>query len=276
MRTDAGTSTPRRETGHRVRGIGAILGVLAALLLTGCAAQPAGGSSPTARPTDTPSASASPTVTTAPSSTASPSSEARGCANGRTAVPSGATTATIPDVDGDGKPDLEFYSERSAPFTYGIRTAAGGVYELRDDLAGPGGHGGWTAAIDDPVGHVTVLDDGRDATLHAWVGCRFVTTQGSDGRPYRFGLNGFSEYGTGVTCERSGGSTRLAGVLAKKRSDGRYDIATTTIDVSADGAEATNGATVTRWTGLSPEDPRVEAAMRSSCPGVPEVRTSGR
>jgi hypothetical protein len=256
--------------------IGAGACLLGALLLTGCSAAAGGAASPAAAPAAAEGSATTPPTTPGTVPTSSAPAAAHGCSNGSTTVPAGAATATTPDVDGDGKPDLAFYAEESVPFAYGIRTSAGGVYRLPDDLAGPGRHSGWTAAIDAEVAHVTVLDDGRNATLHAWVGCRFVTTLGSDGKPYRFGLNGFSDYGTGVTCETGSGGTHLAGVLAKRRGDGRFDVSFTRIEVSADGTKAVNGATETRWTGLAASDPRVATAMRSSCPGAVEVRTSGR
>jgi hypothetical protein len=256
----------------RTTGAGACL--LAALLLTGCAGRtPGTPSTPAASAGSPPAAGSEPAAS--PSTAPTPSAAAAGCSTSTGTIPAGAATATIPDVDGDGKPDVEYYSERTSPFTYGIRTAAGGLFPLADDLAGPGVHSGWTAPISGPVGHVTVLDDGREASLHAWIGCRFVTPTGPDGKPYRFGLNGFSQYGTGVTCESSGGSTHLAGVLAKRRSDGRYDIILTRIEISADGTRATNGTISTRWRGLAASDPRVAAARTSSCDGAPEVRTSG-
>lgn len=248
--------------------------LVAVLLLGGCEAPgPAAPPPPSAS-----SAIPAPTRSATPTSAGTtPSDEAaHGCSNAGADVPTGASLATIPDVDGDGEPDTEFFAEAPGPFTYGIRTSAGGVVTLRDDLAGPGVHSGWTAAVDSPVGHVTVLDDGRTATLHAWIDCRFVTPLGSDGQPYRFGLNGFSEYGTGVACVTDGEGRHLAGVLARRGADGRYDIELTAIEVSADGTRATNGPTRTRWTGLAADDPRVTAAMGSSCDGVPEVHTSGR
>ncbi len=258
------------------RTMNAAAALTAVLLLAGCATAAPGEAPSSSATTSSPMPSGAPASATATPGSGATDEPANGCSNGGGAVPAGAATATIPDVDGDDEPDTEFFAEAPGPFTYGIRTSAGGVATLRDDLAGPGVHSGWTAAIDGPVGHVTVLDDGRTATLHAWVGCRFVTPVGTDGRPYRFGLNGFSEYGTGVACVPTGAGRSLAGVLARRADDGRYDIELTTVEVSADGTRATNGPTETRWTGLAASDPRVRAAMRSSCDGVPEVRTSGR
>lgn len=252
--------------------------IASGLLLTGCAAQPSTADGPSTAMTSTASEPApdpsTPAASVAPASDATTGTE--GCSDRTTAIPAGADTASIGDVDGDGKDDTAFYAEAPAGFEYGIRTAAGGVYALEDDLAGPGVHSGWSARVGDPAVAVTVLDDSRTATLHAFVGCRFVSPTGVDGKPYRFGLNGFSDAGTGVACDDRGDALELEGVLAKKRTDGRYDIRWTRIDVSADGTRATNGPTETRWTGLASSDARVKAAMGSTCAGAPKVGTSGR
>jgi hypothetical protein len=180
----------------------------------------------------------------------------------------------VPDVDGDGRADTEFYSEQPR-FEFGVRTASGALIVLRDDLAGPAVHAGWIHK--GPSGApLAVLDDSRTATLHALVGCRFVTPDGVNGKPYAFTLNGFGDAGTGVTCTAAQDDSWLSGVLAERRSNGRYDIIRTRILVSADGRTATNGDRTTVATGLDRSDPRVQAAMTSVCPGVPEVRTSGR
>jgi hypothetical protein len=262
------------RTDAAVRGPLLTVCLAAGLLLTACTGQPsaAGGSSSA---TASPSNAADPSSAPAPSASAATTGPA-GCSNGTTQLPDGADTASIGDVDGDGKADTAFFAEASSGFEYGIRTAAGGVVTLKDDLAGPGRHSGWTATLGEPGVAVTVLDDGRTATLHAFAGCRFVPTIGADGEPYRFGLNGFSEAGTGVACDDRSGVRELQGVLAKRRADGRYDIRWTRIDVSADGTRATNGPTQTRWTGLAGGDARVRAAMGSSCAGAPKVGTSGR
>ena len=182
---------------------------------------------------------------------------------------------SVGDLDGDQRSDNAFYSE-AGPFEYGIRTASGATIVLRDDLAGPGVHSGWSAKLDGPAIVATVLDDGRTATLHAFVNCAFVTTKGPDGSPYRFALNGFGTAGTGVACNDRNGGTLVEGALAVKRSDGRYDIRWTLIRLSADGTEATNGETETRYRGLAASDVRVKQAMGSHCGTAPKVGTSGR
>lgn len=253
-------------------GLAALAVAAAALVLAGCSAGPAGSATtPPTAPT-----SAVPT-TAAPTATPTGAAEGAGCpANGGT-VPSDADVATIEDVDGDGRADQEFYTEHgtsTSGFQYGIATASGAVITLDDDLAGPNRHSGWTSIRE--TGIATVLDDGRTATLHAFVDCAFVTTTDDAGKPYRFGLNGFSDYGTGVECSDQNGGAFVVGVLAAKQSDGTFTITGTIVNLVDEGRTATNGTSYEIGTGLAQDDPRVALAMTSTCGDVPKVGTSGR
>ncbi|TDW29186.1 hypothetical protein EDD25_0872 [Cryobacterium psychrophilum] len=189
-------------------------------------------------------------------------------------VPTDAVLATIQDVDFDGRPDTEFYSEVDG-FYYGIRTASGATILLKDDLAGPNTHSGWTSIREG--GTVTVLDDGRTTTLHAFIDCTFATTTDVGGTPYRFGLNGFSDYGTGVKCTDQNGGALLYGVLAKRQSNGLYDLTGTQIILNDRGRIARNSTL--NWD-IAQNLPRADAqatlAMRSTCGQTPIVHTSGR
>ncbi|GAA3868708.1 hypothetical protein GCM10022381_10060 [Leifsonia kafniensis] len=257
-------------------GLPVLLAACVAVGVTGCAG-PTGGTPGPILPSATGATvmpSAGPTdATTSPSTPTPTSTTATGCAPNGASIPAGADTATIEDVDGDGKPDVEYYSE-SPTFEYGIQTASGATISLADDLAGPGRHGGWSALLENET-VITVLDDGRTATLHAFVDCGFVTTKGVDGNPYRFLLNGFGETGTGVECSDGNGGRQLIGVLAARDSSGNYGIVNTVVTVSGDGLLATNGTSSTVATGLPESDPQVVAAMGSSCGDIPKVQTSG-
>jgi hypothetical protein len=182
--------------------------------------------------------------------------------------------AQIEDIDGDGRPDTEFYSE-SPQFEYGIQTASGATVVLRDDLAGPGKHSGWSAPLESEV-VITVLDDSRTATLHAFVDCAFVTTTGLNGKPYSFSLRGFGAYGTGVACSNGNGGRQLLGLLATRGDDGRYDVTKTLVNVSKDGTKALNGGSSQVASDVPADDARVASAMESRCGDIPKVQTSGR
>lgn len=259
------------------RRVGAVLGASAVMaLLVGCAA----GTPPTPSPTVTvtavassaaPSSAAPTAVTTStPSSTAS---AVAGCAPNGVAIPPGADTAQVGDVD-DGDADATEFSAESVPFEFGVHTASGATIVTKDDLAGPGVHSGWIARL--ASGTVAVLDDGRNATLHALVGCRFITTTDRSGKPYGFTLNGFGSFGTGVACvQDADGSRELAGLNAVKVTGGRYRIDRTIVQVSADGRIATNGAKTTGTTTYAANSAEVRAANTSTCGDVPKVHTSG-
>jgi hypothetical protein len=240
----------------------------AVLTLAGCAPGPAASDSTSPPPSSSPVAS-SPAAT--PIAEPTEGSDA-GCPANEVPVPADATPVTIQDVDGDGRADAQFYSEDE--LAYGIRTASGATILLDDDLAGPGEHHGWTSIRETAT--VTVLDDGRSATLHAFLDCGFVTTTDEDGTPYRFGLNGFSDYGTGVECTNDNGGALLAGVLAARQSDGSYDIEGTVVSLVDGGRTAENGAKWQIAEGLDPDDDQVKLAMRSTCGDVPIVGSSGR
>jgi hypothetical protein len=158
----------------------AALGVAAfglSLVLAGCAVtgtQP--GSAPStgqALAEGSTGVAPSPTRATPPTTSAPADAAETGCPANSETIPSGADVATIGDVDGDGRADTEFYPE-SPRFEYGIQTASGATIVLRDDLAGPGRHSGWSVRRENEV-VITVLDDSRTATLHALVDCAFVT-----------------------------------------------------------------------------------------------------
>lgn len=215
-----------------------------ALTLTACTAIP----SPTLSPSTTSRASSASSATETRSTTSSspiPSSEATmsttgGCPSTSGTIPAGADQAPVGDIDGDGNPDTEFYSE-TPHFEFGVHTASGATITIPDGLPGPGVHGGWiqvVTGINAPP--VAVIDDGRTATLHAFVHCGFVTPHGVTGQPYTFSLNGFGTHGTGVECTEPVGRSLIAGVQATRRSNGTYDLATTQVTVSTDGTRATN------------------------------------
>ncbi|MEC5184256.1 hypothetical protein RCH12_001721 [Cryobacterium sp. MP_3.1] len=240
-----------------------------ALALSGCAASGAAQTSAVtpAEPGDsadaTPDSSVDPAVATP-----------TGCPATAESMPAEAVSAEIADVDGDGENDTEWYDETTSPFTFGISTASGATVTLADDLAGPGGHNGWTATLHNGV-VVTVLDDSRSATLHALVDCKFVTPIGVDARPYTFDMQNTHDNGTGVGCLEVDGGVELNGLQVTQNRDDSYSLMATGITVSTDGLTAINGYTAV--SGALPEDdPRVAEAQTSSCGAAPVVSTSGR
>lgn len=239
--------------------------------------------SPTARPTPTATPTSTSPAVPAPSASApapqtdGPAPQTDGLGDGCPAndarIPDGASTSALADVDGDGEPDMQFYTENPS-FAYGISTASGATYFLADDLAGPNTHSGWSARLESGL-VVTVLDDGRAATLHAFVDCAFVTTTATDGSRFDLYLNGFGDRSTGVQCSDGNGGRWLGSVLASRLETGRYNITRTSLDFSANGATVTNGIVSQIAADVAADDPLVALAMQSTCGDTPRVATSG-
>jgi hypothetical protein len=252
----------------RIVGRSFVVVAVLALTLSGCSAlDGAGGSaSASAQLGDTEA-----TATDAPTETAPTASE--GCPATDATVPDGAVTAEIADVDGDGEDDIEWYSEATVPFVYGVTTASGATITVTDNLAGPNSHSGWTAELHNGV-VVTVLDDGRGAALHALVDCAFVTPIGVDARPYTFDMQNLRGFGTGVGCLEVEGGLELNGLQITQNRDDSFSLLATGITVSTDGLTAMNGYTAVE-PALAADDRRVALARESTCADTPVVSTSG-
>jgi hypothetical protein len=205
-----------------------------------------------------------------------PHDSAKGCRNTAT-MPKGATISSIQDVDGDARSDTQFYGVRGGTATtggylvYGIRTAAGGVYTIKDPLKGAAAHSGFTVSTDSPIARVlTVIDDRHTAKLYAFRGCGFVATAHKGGGAYEFAIGGSAKTGTGVACNDQNGGVLLMRATAKKRSNGRYDILWKLVSVSADGRTAVqDGQQDVRYSNLKASDPRVAQARGSFCSAQP-------
>lgn len=205
---------------------------------------------------------------------AATTTKAAGCSNGRTAIPTGSATRRIGDVDGDGRADTEFLTAKR-PYRYGIRTAAGGVYTISDVLAGPGRHRAWEVGTDGQ-GRAIVIDDGVNATLQEFRGCRIVRKLNRDGQPFLLGLAGSGGPNTGVACNDLNGGILINASRAVRRSDGRYDIKWTTVQLAEGGTGPDTvmldpSQTLTRWHGLSATSTRVAQARTSHCWAAPKV-----
>jgi hypothetical protein len=201
------------------------------------------------------------------------STEPQGCPVTGESMPDDAVTAEIGDVDGDTENDLQWYSEATVPFVYGITTASGATITIDDPLAGPNTHSGWTAQLHNGV-VVTVLDDGRSAVLQAVVDCEFVTPIGVDARPYTFDMQNLRGFGTGVGCLEVQDGLELNGLQVTQNRGNTYSLQSTGITVSTDGLTAMNGYTAVEPS-LDAEDRRIALARTSSCADTPIVSTSG-
>ena len=281
-------SNGRGTAARRIAALAVV--TTAAALLAGCTAAapptaPTTGSTATAvshpstvtpTPTATVTSASAPTATAtgAPSPVSSQQGGGKGCSPNGVRIPDGADTASIDDVDETDSGATEFSSETPV-FEFGVHTKSGATIVLRDDLAGPAMHNGWMARFATNI--LAVIDDGRGATLHAFVDCRFVQPRGVNGTPYSFALNGLGTTGTGVGCASFvDGTKKLVGLDAVRLANGRYRIDSTEVKVSADGRTATNGPVERGRTTYAADSEQVRQANRSTCGDVPIVHTSGR
>jgi hypothetical protein len=196
------------------------------------------------------------------------SAAGKGCAATTGGIPAGAMQARIGDVDGDGRADTEFMTNN---FRYGIRTASGATHTVSAALAGPAWHLGWTARMQDGT-VLTVIDDQRDAELFTFSGCAFHAVKNRQGSQYTFGLDGFSDYGTGVACSST--DRHLQGLQLRKHANGRYTIDRTRIVFSANHRTATNGNVHHGTTSYAANSSTVRRANQSTCGTTAKVHTT--
>ncbi|MCU1472522.1 hypothetical protein [Amnibacterium sp.] len=255
---------------------GALLAVLALPLLAGCAATPGAGPAAPASPARTTAGSALVPASTAAHSTATPSPVASataasrapaGCDNGRTAIPTGARTVRVHDVDGDGRQDTAFFTT-SKPWEFGFATSAGGVYTTPDRQTPTGAHHAWTVDTDGFPGHAIAIDDGLGAVLLRFQHCGFQQLTAKDGSGLSIPIGARSASGdatTGVACNDQNGGILIEAAQARLRTDGRYDIAWSTLEPIGTPTGASFSAAGVRYKGLAATDARVQQARTSTC-----------
>lgn len=164
-----------------------------------------------------------------------------GCPATHARVPSGAATAQVADLDGDGERDEIWLFGAGDRHTLGVRTASGAVTSTtfrRTDLTP-------AEAVANRLGDgsvVVLLDTGATALLYTVSDCAIVATRNVDGQQYTFDL-GITGYGTGVGCPGGADERYLAGYNAMDPArSGTATVLRTRIDLSGDGTSATNGA----------------------------------
>ena len=270
---------------------GGVVAVVAVAVLAGCSTPTAtpntgGGASASAGATTTATPTTTPTISSTPFPASTGAAAGPGCAaTPGESMPAGATTALVSDLDGDGRDDTEWMSQ-DPDFRFGITTASGATFSVRDTLAGANGHNGWTATLGNGA-NVAVVDDGRTARLFGIAECRFVTPVGVDGNNYEFDMHNLRGNGTGVGCrpadvngsgEQRGLATQLqlGGYQVLANADGTSTVQFTTVIVAPDSSVATNGDTTTVVANVAADDPAVTLANRSSCLDVPIVSTDGK
>ncbi|MDH2444655.1 hypothetical protein QDR37_11935 [Amnibacterium sp. CER49] len=246
-----------------------LLALIPVLVLSACTpAAPAPSATATsAAVVPAPAPSVSPVAVATPASSASigptPPDAHAGCAPTAARIPAGAVTATTTDVDGDGRPDVEWAVVVAGAVEFGVRTASGATASASYSFAGPAERTVAIARLGN--GAVVALpSDHRGAQLFAFAHCRFVHPVGVDGKPYAFDQQDLRGNGTGVGCR--GG--RLLGFQVTGRSGDRT-VTGTLVTVSPDGRSATNGATETIATHMGDDADVVRVASQATCSPAP-------
>lgn len=237
------------------------------VLVTGCGS---GGSEESPGPSDV-SASVSEPATSEPadqSPTASSSSDdsgsLQGCAATDDGTPSGAGTAKVIDVDGDGADDLAWITA-GADRRFGITTQSGATFSIAIDSASPIRASAVVNVVGESDTPTALVDDGRAVHVFSVSDCDLHVVQNKDGAPYTFD-KGFTGYGTGVGCIADDGALHLAGLNAEADSNGeKFKVTRTLVDLSSDGMQAINGEPKVVAEDASADDPVVTTAQETTC-----------
>lgn len=197
------------------------------------------------------------------------STRTAGCSDDGGAIPAGARSVSITDVDGDGQRDTLVIDERRTEV--GVLTHSGHLTMSRT-LWGPGPAAHSVAASYLSDGITALLsDDGRTVALGYYVDCGIVLPKGVDGKQYRFALYGWGSTGqvsnAGVRCTAladSGGQHTLSGVdLVQDRS--LFRIRSTVVSTANRGVTAVNGRVTTTEGAYGKDDSTTERAKTVDC-----------
>jgi hypothetical protein len=208
-----------------------------------------------------------PSASSAPSASATASSVARaGCPSSGQPIPAGTNTKPTIDVDGDGRPDTAFISTQPDPhagFTFGVRTASGGLITASMGLSGSPVERSVLFADVTGRGEVIALaSDGRQVQLWAVSACRLIPMQNIQGQQYLFDL-GFTGYGTGVGCaDANGDGLRDLLGLRLVTDPGGTPVSIERTIIRLNGPHASNGP---RFTLRSPTPAQAELATSITC-----------
>lgn len=232
--------------------------VVAALVVAGVAAcsgddgeSPAAGTSTTRAGTATSATSSTtaapggaPTSSAVADGSGSGSGSSAGCPGGGPAIPGGAGTGEITDVDGDGRRDTAWlhWSPDSGSRQLGIRTASGGGGVAEVSSASPVGLVVLAVDADQEPPVELLVSDNRAVQLWAFADCQVQQVIGPDGAPYVFDL-GYIGTGTGVGCVDSRQGRELIGLNVISDDGTTVEWSRTVVEL--DDLQASNGETET-------------------------------
>lgn len=161
-------------------------------------------------------------------------------------------------MDGDGKADTEWIARVDNQTEFGVTTASHATFSFAVSSASPIVPDGFVSMLGSRF--ISLLSDGRGAYVYVIADCTFVQPKDSGGAPYTFDLQNLRGNGTGVGCVAG----TLVGYLAKT-DGGSYIVTQTVVNLSADGATASNGTVSRIATAAAASDPRVTTAQSVTC-----------
>ncbi|SHN48130.1 hypothetical protein [Cryptosporangium aurantiacum] len=198
-----------------------------------------------------------------------------GCPANGVKIPAGARTGKTADLDLDGRPDTIWLLDNGSGRRVGVTTATGATFSriYRNPSPVAARAIGQKLA---PAGPAIVLVDlSRAVLLYDVVDCALVPARNAQGNQYTFD-RGFTGYGTGVECVRTGSGYTLAGLLAaQEKTGGGFRVTRTTIRLSDFGRQARNGVTTTLARHAATDSDLVQHARTVSCGSGPQVQGLG-
>lgn len=225
----------------------------------------------------TPAPSPNPSWT--PSPRATPDTAARatgpGCARTSATTPTGAISARVGDLDGDGRADIEWAELRvGGTLHFGVTTASGATVGAQQEFAGGGDRSLVVARLRSGVVAV-ITSEGRDSPLWSFVGCRLHQVRGTyfGGAVGAGAFTFYSEDDAGAVGCLQGG---LDGFHVREERPGRVTIQAQPVTMSPDGLHATTGpvrtlATHVRNVTMADFD-RIRVYTSESCGASPVLR----
>lgn len=206
------------------------------------------------------------TSSTDPSSTGETSSStapATGCTEAGPAMPGGAGSGEVVDLDGDRRPDTAWLAGRpDGTRQMGVTTAAGGGDAVEVRSASPVGLVLLAVDADQRPPVELLVSDNRSVQLWAFADCRLQPVVGPDGMPYVFDL-GMRGTGTGVGCRDADDGRRLVGLNVTRDEGDRVDWSRTEIEL--DGLQASHGPTDTGTFRRPGDDGAIDLLHTVSC-----------
>ena len=165
-----------------------------------------------------------------------------GCPPNSGKIPAGARQVTTADLDLDGAADTLWLADVGSKRTIGVRTATGATFSTTFQSAAPQGARAIGQKLESAGPSIVLLNTGRSVLLYDVADCAIVPVKNPQGAQYTFDL-GFTGYGTGVDCVRTGAGYTLAGLLATPENSANvaYTISRTKIVLSDFGRHAANG-----------------------------------